>query len=350
METSPSVMIAAGEAAAKWFVRDRSGRTATSKEGSAMKSLMGIAMGTLVAAMSNVALASEPLVDADWVKANLDNPEVVVLDIRSRISGSSKESYARGHIPGAVYSDYVSDGWRVEDANGTPGMLPSAEQLSKLIGGLGIDNDTHVVVVSRGASGVEMGAATRVYWTFKVAGHDKVSILNGGMAAWLAETDPDTKKPVNPLETGVVEPEPETFEVNLRPELIATKEDVKTALEAGIPVIDHRPTDQYLGVTQPGPVARAGTIPGAISVPETWLTKDNRGVMRSEAQLAELHEAAGAPTSGELINFCNTAHWATLGWFVNSELLGNKKAKVYDGSMVEWSKTDLPMTRKINLP
>ena len=43
------------------------------------------------------------------------------------------------------------------------------------------------------------------------------------------------------------------------------------------------------------------------------------------------------PTSGDQINFCNTGHWASVGWFVSSELLGNKKAKLYDGSMTEWT-------------
>ncbi len=314
-----------------------------------MKSLLGIIVGTLVAAMSSAALAKQPLVDVAWLKANLDNPEVVILDIRSAISGSSKQTYAQAHIPGAVHSDYVADGWRVTDANGTPGMLPSAEQLASLIGGLGIENDSHVVIVSRGANGLEMGAATRVYWTFKVAGHDKVSILDGGFAAWIAERDEQTRRPVNPLETGVVAPTPTTFEVRMRPEMIATKEDVQAALEAGVPVIDHRPTDQFLGVTKPGPVARAGTIAGAMSIPETWLTKNDGGIMRSAAELTKIHEAVGAPTSGEVINFCNTAHWATLGWFVNSEILGNKQAKVYDGSMIEWSRTDLPMSREISL-
>ncbi len=319
-----------------------------------MKSLLGIIAGAFVAAMSSAAmssaaLASQPLVSVDWLKANLDNPEVVVLDIRSAISGSSKESYAQAHIPGAIHSDYVQAGWRVQNADGTPGMLPGADHLAKLIGGLGIDNDSHVVVVSRGANSLEMGAATRVYWTFKVAGHDKISILDGGLAAWVAERDPNTNRPVNPLESGVVEPEPATFEVNMRPELLATKEDVQAALQAGTPVIDHRPTDQYLGVTKPGPVARPGTITGASSVPETWLTTNNAGVMRSRAELAKLHEAAGAPTSGEVINFCNSGHWASLGWFVNSEILGNKQARVYDGSMIEWSKADLPMSRQIDL-
>ena len=62
-------------------------------------------------------------------------------------------------------------------------MLPPVEQISSLIGGLGIDNEDHVLLIPFGTSSSKMGTATRVYWTFKVLGHDKVSILNGGMAA-----------------------------------------------------------------------------------------------------------------------------------------------------------------------
>jgi len=54
------------------------------------------------------------------------------------------------------------------------------------------------------------------------------------------------------------------------------------------------------------------------------------------------------PVTGKEINFCNTGHWASLGWFVSSELLGNKSAKVYDGSMSQWSaNASLPMMQKV---
>jgi thiosulfate/3-mercaptopyruvate sulfurtransferase len=61
------------------------------------------------------------------------------------------------------------------------------------------------------------------------------------------------------------------------------------------------------------------------------------GQFRSKSQLEQLYKVAGVPTSGEQINFCNTGHWASVGWFVSSELMGNKKARMYDGSMVEWT-------------
>jgi len=314
-----------------------------------MKWLIGAIAGAIFATMSTFALASQPLVDVAWLKENMNDPKVVVLDIRSAVSGSSQETYEKAHIPGAIYSNYATAGWRTKDKNGTPGMLPGADQLSALIGGLGIENDSHVVVVSAGGSGLEIGAATRVYWTFKVAGHDKVSVLNGGMAAWTAERDPKTGKPVNPLESGFVKPIATIFEVRMRPEMIASKEDVQAAMEAGVPLIDNRPADQFLGITKPGPIARSGTIKGAVSVPETWLTKNNGGMIRSKEELARLYKAAGAPMSGKTINFCNTAHWGSLGWFVSHELLGNTDTKLYDGSLIEWSKTDLPMEQRVKL-
>jgi len=98
-------------------------------------------------AVTSVASAAEPLVDVDWVTANLDNSDIVLLDVRGGIAGKSKTDYLRAHIPGAVYTDYLKDGWRAKDTAGTPGMLAPTDKLEALIGGLGIGNESHVVIV-----------------------------------------------------------------------------------------------------------------------------------------------------------------------------------------------------------
>ena len=122
--------------------------------------------------------AATPLVNAGWVKDNIGKPDVVFLDVRG-----SAGAFRAGHIPGAVFTSYGRDKWRVE-MQGVPGMLPPLKNLEKLIGGLGIGNDTHVVLVPGGYSSGDMGIATRIYWTFKVLGHDAVSILDGGFLAY----------------------------------------------------------------------------------------------------------------------------------------------------------------------
>jgi len=309
-----------------------------------MRTILSFALGLAMMAVAGMAEAAEPLVSVDWVKANLGKPGVVFLDVGGRLGGKSKATYLRGHIPGAVYTNYLKDGWRAKDKMGTPAMLAPVDKLEKLIGGLGIGNDDHVVLIPVGGKALDMGTAARIYWTFKVLGHDNVSILNGGMKAYTKDVDKKTKKPVNPLEKGPVKTAAKSFKANVHGDMLVTKADVKAALDAGGVLVDHRPHNQYIGINKHGKAKRYGTIPSAVNLPENWLTKNGGGTFRDGAELKKLYALAKVPTSGKQISFCNSGHWASLGWFVSSELMGNKDAKMYDGSMIEWSADkSLPM-------
>ncbi len=293
----------------------------------------------VLSSRSVVASAVEPLVDVDWVKAHAAEPQVRLLDVRSGIGGASATVFAAGHIPGAVYSDYLRDGWRSMRA-GVPGQLPGVPALEALIGSLGIDNDSHVVIVAAGAGALEMASATRIYWTFKVLGHDAVSILDGGFRAYVAD-------PANPVARGPSSPEPAVFKANFRPGLVADRADVAAAMKAGRPLIDNRPQSQYLGQSKHPASPRAGTIPGALSVPQSGFI-DANGRFVGRQHLAAMVRAAGADDQdAEAITFCNTGHWASLGWFVQSELLGQQNVRLYDGSMVDWTaQSELPVEVK----
>ena len=315
-----------------------------------MQRLMVYALALVgVALTAFSASAADPLVSIDWVKSSLGKPGIVLLDVTSG-GGRSKDDFAAAHIPGAIYTDYAKAGWREKNAEGTNSMLPPPDKLEKLIGAHGIDNATHVVLIPMGKNAQDTGAATRLYWTFKVLGHDDVSILDGGYLGWVAEVDKETKKPVNPLETGMTTPQEKVFKANLRKELIATTDDVKAAIADKEPLVDNRPNDFYLGISKSKDAKVSGTIPGATNLPESWLTVNNGGKFRSKEQLAKLYQAAGVATSGKQINFCNTGHWASLGWFVSSEIMGNKQATMYDGSLAEWTKDDkAPVQRTITV-
>ncbi|HRD75009.1 MAG TPA: rhodanese-like domain-containing protein, partial [Hyphomicrobiaceae bacterium] len=95
------------------------------------------------AGLTSAAPSMTPLVDAAFLRANLGKPGLVVLEAR----GLPKAAYLVGHIPGAVFTDYGKDGWREKSAAGVDGMLPPPEKVAKLIGSLGIDNDSHVIIV-----------------------------------------------------------------------------------------------------------------------------------------------------------------------------------------------------------
>jgi thiosulfate/3-mercaptopyruvate sulfurtransferase len=240
--------------------------------------------------------------------------------------------FREGHIPGAVYSNYVSAGWRTT-RDGVPGQLPEVSALESLIGGLGIDNTDHVVVVAGGTGALDMASATRVYWTFKVLGHDAVSVLDGGHRAYAAQY---------PLARGWTDPTPATFDADYQPGLVADRAEVAAARAAGRPLLDHRPVPQYRGEAKHPAATKPGTIPAAASVPEGRLVTE-AGTFVDAARIADLLAEAGAEGAAP-INFCNTGHWASLGWFALHELLGRDDAKVYDGSMTEWTQRGGPVS------
>ncbi len=281
-------------------------------------------------------MAASPLVDVAWVKTNGGKANVVLLDVQA------PGLFDQAHIPGSVNTNFAKAGWRAE-IEGVPDMMNTTEKLEKLIGSLGIDNSTHVVIVPNGASAGEMGVGTRVYWTFKMLGHDEVSLLNGGFRAWAADK-------AAPIAKGGEQAAAKTFKAKtMRNELVATKAEVSAALSKGTLLVDSRPEDQYMGVNRNPKAKRNGTLPGAVNVPNTWMTENNGGKFRDADSLRKLYATAKVSPDGEQITFCNTGHLATVGWFVSHELLGNKNVKMYDGSMVEWTMDPkAPVERKIN--
>jgi thiosulfate/3-mercaptopyruvate sulfurtransferase len=102
--------------------------------------------------------------------------------------------------------------------------------------------------------------------------------------------------------------------------MIADEADVEAGLRTDVPLIDTRPSDQFLGINRSRSVKGKGTLPGARNLPLTWLTEDDGGRFRSESELSRLAAFAGVPPRGRQIVFCNTGHTASLGWFVLHEI------------------------------
>jgi len=291
-----------------------------------LRPLAAAALLSLALAVPGHAGSAPPLVSTGWLKQHLNEPDLFVLDVRSAIDGGGAEAFAKGHIPGAIHSDYDKAGWRVT-RGGVPFMLPTLAELEKLIGELGIDEDTHVVVVPAGVHHTDFGSAARTYWTLKVAGVTKVSILDGGYAAWAAGG--------NAIETGAVKPSPKIFTATLNKALLAEAGEVaKIEQSGGATLIDSRPASFFSG-KQKAPAAKAyGHIPGAVNVDSAAFSDATSNRLKPQAELAAI--AADLP-NGPAVTYCNTGHWAATDWFVLSELLGRKDVRLYYGSMVDWT-------------
>lgn len=185
--------------------------------------------------------------------------------------------------------------------------------------------------------------AARVYWSFKALGHDKVSILDGGLIGY-------AQKRVYPLQKGSNRPSAKTFRISPRSTYLTDASAVKLALSEGVPMVDNRSRAEYLGIYLAGGKERTGSLPKALNLNYEWLTLNGSGKMQSIENIKKIYAAVGVPVSGPQIHYCHTGHRAALGWFVSHELLGNSQARLYDGSTAEWAvDPSLPMERQIKL-
>jgi thiosulfate/3-mercaptopyruvate sulfurtransferase len=281
-------------------------------------------------------LTDQPLVDTAWLESNLDADNLVVIDIRDQATDKDgkpvgEPPYAVGHVPGAVAAPYASYAWRTK-VDGVPGMLPGVETLEEKIGALGIDEDTHVVIIPAGENASDFGSATRVYWTFKVLGHDEVSILEGGHKAWA-----DAGKA---LSQEAETPSAARFTAAFRPELIASTADVRQALDGKTALVDARPTAQYLGQSK-SPVAKVpGTIPGSANISNDLFYNGKTAQFADAAEIDSLLAQVGVDKDQPQIAYCNTGHWASVAWFGLSEVAGVPNVSMYDGSLAQWTQDD----------
>jgi thiosulfate/3-mercaptopyruvate sulfurtransferase len=212
-------------------------------------------------------------------------------------------------------------------------MVPTTPELEKLIGELGIDETTHVVVVPAGVSSLDFGAAARIYWTLQYAGVADVSILDGGVAAW--------KEAGYATESGTRAPTPAIFTAKIDRSILVEAPQVEAfEQKGGAHFVDARPASFFLG-KEKAPASKAyGRLPGAQNIDSAKFYDSATNRLKPKAELAAI--ARDVP-EGEVVAYCNTGHWAATDWFVLHELLGNTAARLYAGSMVEWtSKPDRP--------
>lgn len=269
---------------------------------------------------------AEPLVSVQWLNGHRTDSDLVVLDVRSAIDGGGAQAYAAAHIPGSIHSDYDKAGWRVT-RNNVPFMVPTTAELEKLIGDLGIDEDSHVIVVPAGVNVLDFGSAARTYWTLKYAGVKNLSILDGGIAAW--------RQAGLPTESGTRTPSPKIFTAAVDKSILAEAGNVESIeRKGGATLIDARPASFFLG-KEKAPASQAyGHIPGALSVDSARFYDPTTNRLKSKAELIAI---VNTVPEGPAVSYCNTGHWASTDWFVLHELLGRKETRLYAGSMVDWT-------------
>ncbi len=278
----------------------------------------------------------DALVSTEWLAQHMDAPDVRVVDATyflPNVDRNAREEYAACHIPGAVFFD-IDD--VCDSDNPLPHMMPPAEKFTSRVRKMGLGNGNRVVVYDNGGG----MAGCRVWWMFRVFGHDDVAVLDGGLAKWLAEERPVEDMAPAPRERHFASREDHT--------LVRTVDQILDNVESGKElVVDVRAAGRFNGTApEPREGMRSGHIPGAVNLPyEKVLDLDNHRVFRPADEIAAEVEAAGIDLDQPIVASCGSGVSAAvlaLGLY----LIGHERAAVYDGSWTEWGgREDTPITK-----
>lgn len=280
-----------------------------------------------------------PLVSTEWLEARLGSPEVQIVDGSWYLPSDGRDAaheYAEVHVPGAVFFDLDASSDR---STPLPHMLPSAADFAARMSALGLNDASDIVVYD--GSGTNLSAA-RVWWMFRVFGHQSVAVLDGGFGAWRAEG--------RPIESGVVVHKPGTFTAHLDAGRVRNLDMVRANIDSRHEheheqVIDARAAARFTGAApEPRAGMRGGHIPGSLNFPYTDVVSPNGAVLPPDV-LREKFNAIGVDIARPIVLTCGSGTSAC-SLALALELLGAPAVAVYDGSWAEWGgRADTPIER-----
>jgi thiosulfate/3-mercaptopyruvate sulfurtransferase len=245
----------------------------------------------------------------------LNNDDLVIVDL------CKTEQYQQAHVPGAVHIDYRHI---VAAKPPVMGLLPEPPQLQQIASTLGITPDKHVIAYDEEGG----GKAARLLWTLDAMGHSSMSLLNGGINAWVAEKQP-MESTVNVANSQIEYP------IAIRQSAIARREYILQRLQNDSAVLlDARSPYEYSGEKKFS--ERAGRIPGAVNM--DWvlmIDRENQFKLHSPDKIKAMLTERGVTVDKEVIVYCQTHHRSALTYIVLKSL-GFTNVRGYPGSWSEW--------------
>ena len=270
--------------------------------------------------------SSDPtlLVSTDWLAERLNAPDIRVLDASMYLptdGRNGRELYDQAHIPGARFFDIddVSD-----DHSPLPHMLPPVEKFVSRVRKMGIGDGHRVVVYDQ--QGIY--SAARVWWMFRLFGHEDVAVLDGGLPKWQAEGHP----------VDDIDPDPRERHYTGRRNASMVRDVTQMARAVKLKdeqIVDARAAARFRGeATEPRKGLRSGHIPGSMNVPFGELLNEDQ-TMKSVEETRAIFEAAGVDLTKPIATTCGSGVTACV-LTLALHRLGHTRNAVYDGSWVEW--------------
>lgn len=267
-----------------------------------------------------------PLVTAKWLNDHLNDPDLLVLDASQQDNKAGlKSEHDEIQIKGARFFD-LEKAFSRQDCD-LPNMLPAPDRFEQECRNLGLRKSSRIVVYDK----LGVYSSPRVWWMFKVMGHDRVSVLDGGLPAWLSEGCETV-----PLQRRRFEPG--DFSVNFKPEGVVDAAFVSANLEnQKAIVIDARSEGRFRGVApEPRQGLRSGHIPKSVNIPFQMVL--DKGQFKSKAELLQLFKTFNFEEKPLLFS-CGSGITACIV-LLASALVQNNPTAVYDGSWTEWAQLE----------
>lgn len=277
--------------------------------------------------------AADIVVSAQWLKAHLNDADLVVLDLTVTNKNTSPDSYGAGHIPGSrplpFRSIFTGDG-----TNGSLSMqLVPPDSLRQVLEGLGVSDRSTIVLYS---TAKRLSAVARAYVTLDYLGLGaRTRVLDGGYEAWSAAGGAvETAEPN--FNRGVLHTTP-------RLGAVTDGEYVKAHLvDRNLTIVDARAPEFYSGAVLGYSAARTGHIPGAHNVYYLTLADSTTNTYLTPATARAKLVAAGIPLDKPAVVYCHIGQTASVD-YVQLRRLG-VPVRLYDGSFEDWSRhADYPV-------
>jgi len=253
------------------------------------------------------------------------HPEWRVFDCRHDLKNTEygRQAYARGHIPGALFLHLDDDLSGVKDGRNGRHPLPDADSFARRMAACGVDATTQVVAYDN-----EGGIfASRLWWMLRWLGHEKVAVLDGGLAGW--------KRSKRALEETVPVVQPRSFTARAQDMAVDVGQVLADLQSDRMLILDARSPERFRGENETlDPVG--GHIPGAVNRFYFDNLDDDGCFFKPAAELrAEFAELLAGRPAAQVVQQCGSGVTACHN-LLAMELAGLSGSKLYPGSWSEW--------------
>jgi len=277
------------------------------------------------------------LVATDWLESNLD--KVKIFDASWHMPSSkrdAKKEYEEKHIKGAMF-------WDVDEHSDKdspfPHMMSNSDYWTRMLWSFGIQNDDHIIVYDYS----NIYSACRLWFALKYFGHQKVSVLDGGMKKWLKENRPTSNKVNKDLGkfSSIDKLNPKNkYKVSENTEWIKNKKQIDENIKkTSFQTVDARSRERFEGkVDEPRPGLKRGCIVGSKNIPFKDCIDSETNTFKTKDELSKIFAQNKVDASKPIVFTCGSGMTACVLGMAYSLISGKNAAVIYDGSWSEYGK------------